>query len=156
MTQPYPSTIELLWGGAARHFALPVLHRIALERAVGAHFAAMAPGGEVHGGAASILRRLITDAHTTVDVRETIYQGLMGGGETPNDASRLVAQFFDARPEEESRGTAVAILTHALFMPEDVGKKAPAARKGENRKRATRVTPASTPPKSSARRRSSA
>ncbi|MDR3512626.1 MAG: GTA-gp10 family protein [Caulobacteraceae bacterium] len=48
------------------------------------------------------------------DVRQVLYQGLVGGGMPPNDAGKLVGQLVDQRPISEQVGTAYQVAIAGL------------------------------------------
>lgn len=48
------------------------------------------------------------------EIRETIRIGLIGGGQKPEDARKLVERYVDERPLDESRDLAYAIALAAL------------------------------------------
>src|SRR5215211_100792 len=77
------------------------------------------------------------------DAREIIRLGLIGGGSTPVEATRLVKLYVDARPWIESMPTAQMVLMAALVgVPDDVVGKKPAE------KTETEATTASSSPRS--------
>jgi hypothetical protein len=66
-----------------------------------------------------ILQRLQNDQWKVDDYRETILQGLMGGGRTAKEASELVKKWVDNRPAVESILPAQSILLSWLVgVPE--------------------------------------
>jgi hypothetical protein len=61
-------------------------------------------------GPAMLLYRIQTDQWKVDDYRETIFQGLIGGGLTPVEATKLVKAYVDDRPAKESLLPAQAVL----------------------------------------------
>lgn len=75
-------------------------------------------------GPAVILHELQSDAWKVDHYRETILQGLLGGGMKVEEARKLVVKWVDERPARESLLTAQAILmSWILGAPEP--KKVP-------------------------------
>ena len=74
-------------------------------------------------GLLALVRRLTEDSRVN-DYRETIRLGLIGGGEKPAIALRLVQRYVDARPAMESVPIARNIVMAALVGVKDdeVGK----------------------------------
>lgn len=64
---------------------------------------------------AVIANRLNSGAYRVADVRETIRIGLIGGGEKPDAALRLVRAYVDARPLSESWQIARIIMGGLMF-----------------------------------------
>jgi hypothetical protein len=62
-------------------------------------------------GPAMLLYRIQSSQWKVDDYRETIFQGLIGGGMKPVDASKLVKVYVDERPAQESLLPAQAILS---------------------------------------------
>lgn len=72
-------------------------------------------------GCGVLLSRLQSDHWKVDDFRETILQGLIGGGMEPIPAAALVRQYVDDRPAKESLLPAAAILM-AWIMGAPPGK----------------------------------
>jgi hypothetical protein len=67
-----------------------------------------------------ILERLMVGSWKMADVRETIRYGLIGGGQTPAQALKMVREYVEARPPVENLLAARAILSAGLMgAPEE-------------------------------------
>lgn len=83
------------------------------------------------------------------DVREPIFQGLIAGGLTPNEAGKVVRDWVDERPFAEPAPVALELLLGFLLGPQDD----PA---GELQGAPAAAPEAPSPPKRSASRKSTA
>lgn len=92
-----PTAVTIEWGGEEHIFDLKLGNVRALQEKTGI-------------GPALIAHRLQTGAWNVDDYRETLKQGLIGGGKTPNDAEKLVKQHCDERPAKESILPATCVL----------------------------------------------
>lgn len=80
-----------------------------------------------------ILDRLMSGAWRMADLRETIRYGLIGGGQTPAQALKLVREYVECRPPMESLLVARAILSAGLMgAPEESLGEAEAADQKES------------------------
>jgi len=72
-------------------------------------------------GPVELMRRLETGAWRVDDLRETLLQGLIGGGATQIEATVLIQTHFDRQPRgiAQFAPVAYAILAAAIFGPED-------------------------------------
>lgn len=76
-------------------------------------------------GPAWILTRLNTGSWRLDDIRETLFQGLLGGGMEPKKAIRLIEKWVDNRPLWDNVEIAKAVLFARLGgVPDDPPKKA--------------------------------
>lgn len=78
------------------------------------------------------------------DLREVIRLGLIGGGQTPTDALKLVQAYVDERPLLEAVPVALAIMAAALVAPEGDAPKKAKRRGGETAATAPSASPIST------------
>lgn len=110
------ANISFTWGDGARAFRLGMkeLRRLQDKTGTGPH---------------ALYMRIATKAWKVDDLRETILQGLLGGGMVAEDAAKLVKQFVDERPLLHSVTPALVILGAALSGgdEDDPEKKAPLA-----------------------------
>jgi len=104
--------VVLEWGNGTHAFALKGKQIEHLEKVCDA------PIGQ-------IAARLFSRMPAYRDVRETIHQGLIGGGAPPVTATQLMAAYFDGQPLDAANDpssplkTAVAIMQAAWFgVPE--------------------------------------
>jgi len=94
------------FGGRARTFRLRLGEAGALER-------------ECNAGIGHILMRLGTGAFYAADIRETIFQGLRGAGETDPAATALVKAVVDEEPLAEHLQLACDIIrAYILGLPD--------------------------------------
>jgi len=72
-------------------------------------------------GPVELIRRIEASAWRVDDLREPIFQGLVGGGATQLEATVLVRDNFDRQSRGYAQFTQLAydILTAAVFGPED-------------------------------------
>lgn len=81
-------------------------------------------------GIGGLCRRLFRGDFHHADITETIRLALIGGGETPTDAARLVATYAANRPLGETYPLAVAVLETLWFgqaqSQDDHGQDEPA------------------------------
>lgn len=70
-------------------------------------------------GPAELLRRYYTQTWRIDDVREVLFQGLVGGGMADGEASRLLTANFDDRPLRPFVMLAEAIVSAAIAGPPD-------------------------------------
>ena len=75
-------------------------------------------------GIGTLCRRLFAAEFRHADVTETVRLALIGGGEKPAEAERLVRVYVAGRPLAESYPLAVAIL-EALWFGAPKGEAAP-------------------------------
>lgn len=105
--------IRLAWLGGEHEFCIAQYENlIALE-------------AKCNAGMREIFDRLQTGKYRADDVRETIRLGLIGGGQTPAEALRLVKLYVDGRNWDHSALVALEVLAAALVgVPGDntVGK----------------------------------
>ena len=100
--------VNLIFAGEERAFQLPLARMRALEEKRGA--------GPMH-----LLRRFSNGDWTTDDLRETIFQGLQGGGMDSAQAARLLKSDFDDLPYQQFLGVAQTIIAAAVVgVPEKV------------------------------------
>lgn len=84
-------------------------------------------------GARRILIKLRSGDEDFDDIREVIRLGLIGGGQKPTDALKLVKRYVDDRPRGENIVSAMLILSaHIIGNPDDPVGKAPAG-EGKNK-----------------------
>lgn len=98
--------IEIAFGGEDRLFRLNIGRLRALQE-------------KVDAGPMELVNRLAAGAWRVDDLRETILQGLIGGGMTSADATRLMKSDFDDLPLAQFVPVAQAILYTALLGAED-------------------------------------
>lgn len=100
---PAPTNeFRAFFGDGARTFRLTAPLIVELERVTGA-------------GVGVLCKRLFAGEFTLDDLRHTIRLSLIGGGESPETASALVAAYVDNRPLAEIYPIAVAVLESAWF-----------------------------------------
>lgn len=85
------------------------------------------------------------------DIREPIFHGLMGGGMSPNDAGKLVAEWIDKRGFRgliENAELALALVIAGVAQPEDdqVGEPAAGTTKAKRTRKTKSPSPTSTAP----------
>jgi hypothetical protein len=95
--------ITLPWGDGDHAFRLGLDDLEALEEKCGRSIFAIAE--RLHAS---------SRAATTLEIREVLRLGLIGGGAGMTDALFKVRKFVDARPLDESRDTAYAVALAAL------------------------------------------
>lgn len=108
--------IVLAFGGEDRTFRLPLGRLRVLQERTGC-------------GPMELLRRLADGTWRVDDLRETILQGLIGGGLDQGRATKLVQQTFDDQPLQPFVTVAQAILLAAVMGAED--EDAPGEIEGE-------------------------
>lgn len=116
-------TVRLDFAGEERPFALLIRELRALQSVCDA-------------GPGELLQRFDAQRYRVDDVRETIRQGLIGGGLTDAVATKLMRDHFDNRPLAQFVVLAQIIVAAALVGVEDdpVGEpKAGAAKKPRSR-----------------------
>lgn len=87
-----------------------------------------APG--IDAGPYVVLGRLTSGAWRMEDIEHVIRLGLIGGGTTPAEASRLVRTYVRERPPMENLFLAQGVLTAGVIgAPEEEGAKKKAGRK---------------------------
>lgn len=96
------------FGGEERAFRLDIDRLRALQ-------------AKCDAGPVEIIRRIEGGAWRIDDLRETIFQGLVGGGATQLDATVLMRDHFERQPKGYAQFTPLAhdILVEAVFGPED-------------------------------------
>jgi len=114
-------SINLMWGGGAHDFALPLGELRALQDAT-------------NKGPEELLETLVSRTWRIEDVIQVIKFGLCGGGMDRKDAAPLASNTVEERPYLESSLLAKAIMTVALYGPEDdpLGKPKRATSPQEN------------------------
>lgn len=70
-------------------------------------------------GPQTLLQRLMDGSWRVDDVRETILQGLIGGGMAQHEATNLLGRYFDDLPMTQFVATASGVLLAALVGTED-------------------------------------
>lgn len=123
--------LSRLFGGEIRLFRLPLGRLRHLEKACGRT-------GELAG-------RLLTGTWGVEDIRQPILHGLIGGGLSEPEASRLVLAFVDRQPLAAHVGLAAEILAALINGAEDAAAEA-AAEAGENPPPGASAAPATSPP----------
>jgi len=98
--------VRLSWAGGEHGFALPLARLRALQDNCAA-------------GPEEIFNRLRLGAWRVDDVIEPIRLGLIGGGLPESEAGPLVIRLVDQQELARLKLTAIAVLAHALFGPED-------------------------------------
>lgn len=98
--------IELSFGGEDRLFRLNIGRLRALQE-------------KVDAGPMELLSRLSAGTWRVDDVREVLLQGLIGGGMSSADATRLVKTDFDDLPLQPFVQIAQAVVMTALVGAED-------------------------------------
>lgn len=98
--------VVLPFGGEDRPFRLPIGRLRALQE-------------KVDAGPMELLNRIATGTWRVDDLRETILQGLIGGGMTSADATRLLKSDFDDLPLGQFTTIAQAALFAAVIGVED-------------------------------------
>nr|WP_315026862.1 gene transfer agent family protein [Brevundimonas diminuta] len=98
--------IEIAFGGEDRPFRLNIGRLRALQE-------------KVDAGPMELVNRLSAGAWRVDDLRETILQGLIGGGMTSAEATRLMKSDFDDLPLAQFVPIAQAILYTTLLGAED-------------------------------------
>lgn len=106
------TAITIEWGGEEHTFDLKLGQVRALQEKTGV-------------GPALLAHRLQSGQWNVDDFRETLKQGLIGGGKSPNDAEKLVKQHCDERPAKESVLPATLILLSWINGAPQGKKKAP-------------------------------
>lgn len=135
--------IELAFGGEDRVFRLPLGRLRALQE-------------KCDAGPMELLQRFVTGAWRVDDLRETILQGLIGGGLDQASATKLVQSYFDDEPLQPFLPLAQGIIMASVVgtgdedLGEPVGEEAVTPPSPEENS----ASPASTAPaRSSATRR---
>lgn len=124
--------ITLDWADGRYAFDLPLKSLRALQEKTGA-------------GPALVLMRLQSGQWQVDDYRETLFQGLIGGGMAPLQARKKIEAYCDGRPASECLLTAQAVLSAFIAgAPEEKPGKGRATKK----KRAAKPGAASTLPPS--------
>lgn len=101
---PRDARITLDFGDGTYEFRLAWAQLIALQE-------------KTDAGPYFILQRLVNGDWRVQDIAEIIRQGLIGGGKTPVEATKLVKLYVEQRPLMETDGpltTAVKVLNAAL------------------------------------------
>lgn len=98
--------IEIAFGGEDRTFRLPIGRLRALQE-------------KVDAGPMELLHRIAAQTWRVDDLRETILQGLIGGGMSSADATRLLKSDFDDLPLAQFTTIAQAVLFTAVLGAED-------------------------------------
>lgn len=119
--------IEITWGDGEHKFNIARLKCVLeLEEKCGA-------------GVAEIFQRIQESRWKFNDIRETLRLGLIGGGETPEKALRLINRYCDDRPWAENVLPAQAVLIAAMVgvVGDNLEKKAQTEWAKESRSTAT-------------------
>lgn len=95
-------TVTHFFGDGEKPFALPYELATELEKKTGF-------------GIGALFGRLINRTFALADIVETIRLGLIGGGASPQDASRLVDAYAKSRPLTETFPIALAVLESVWF-----------------------------------------
>lgn len=113
------ASITLQWGDSDCTFALRWGELAKLQEATDA-------------GPFVILDRLNDGRCRLEDISEVIRWGLVGGGKTPAEATKLVRLYVEGRPPAENRLTAQVIMSAACFgaPEEEIEKKSEAPNPG--------------------------
>lgn len=98
--------IRLAFGGEERLFRLPIGRLRALQE-------------KTDCGPQELAERLFGNTWRVDDVRETILQGLIGGGATQAEATRLLGLYFDDLPIRQFVPLAIGVVMAALVGSED-------------------------------------
>ncbi|MGR3376059.1 gene transfer agent family protein [Salipiger abyssi] len=99
-------SLRLIWAGGEHEFALPIGALRGLQ-------------GARDAGPEQILNRLRLGEWQIDDAVQVIRWGLHGAGMEAGEAARLVTPLVDLHPLAQFKLTALAVLSHALFGPED-------------------------------------
>lgn len=67
-------------------------------------------------GPLALYRRLVDGTWRVLDVREVIRIGLIGGGQKPQDATRLVRRYVDAEADWIEHARIAAAIVGAIFV----------------------------------------
>ena len=125
---------RLTFAGEERLFRLPIGRLRAVQE-------------KTDCGPVELHNRFVAGGWRIDDVRETILQGLIGGGMNANDALKLMQTHFDDLPVAQFVDTAFDIMCATLFgvADETVGEKAAGAEKPKRRSRVAKsASPTST------------
>lgn len=98
--------IELAFGGEDRMFRLPLGRLRALQE-------------KTDCGPMELIQRFVAGTWRVDDVRETLLQGLIGGGMDQASATKLVQAFFDGEPIQPFVVTAQGVVMAAVLGVED-------------------------------------
>jgi hypothetical protein len=110
-------SIELTWAGEERRFCIGIGEFRNLQESVNARRVLISASPV---GPAALLQMLRTNDAWPDDVRDVLKAGLVGGGATATEASRLLVRQFDGKPLLEHTKTAFLILLAGLVgVPED-------------------------------------
>lgn len=120
-------SVTLPWGGEERRFALHIGELRALQtkcdagpEEIAARLAPTVTALDNEVGFADAVRLGLVGHWRIDDVRETILQGLIGGGLAPHDATVLVLTYVDGRPLRENTSTAYLVLLASIQgVPEE-------------------------------------
>lgn len=98
-----PTTeVKAFFGDLKRSFKLTAPMIIELERVTGA-------------GIGGLAKRLIANEWKLFEVSEIIRLAMIGGGETPENASALIAAYVTSQPLGASQALALTIIEAAFF-----------------------------------------
>ena len=122
------TSVTFTWGGAKRTFALPNAQMRDLQKITGV-------------GPAKLLQRLFEGEWFLDDLRETVRQGLIGGGEIASAADKLIADYFDPEPKHLQTKLAQAILGAWLLGVKDAQREKRAGEGARTRRRRRQRTP---------------
>lgn len=130
-------TIRLAWSAGEHEFCIgKIEHQLILEERCDAGIFEIAE--RLESVALASAEKRIGGRARVNDIRETIRLGLIGGGEKPDQAMRLVKAHVDGRPMLESVLLAYQILAATLSgVPGDTPGKGEADRAAEQASRST-------------------
>lgn len=110
-------SVELMWAGENRRFRIGIGEFRGLQESVNSRRVLISA---TPVGPAALLQMLRTNDAWPDDVRDVLKAGLVGGGVTVTEASRLLIRQFDGKPLLEHTKTAFLILLAGLVgVPED-------------------------------------
>lgn len=123
-------SVTLPWGGEERVFQLRIGELRALQakcdagpEEIAARLAPTVTALDNEVGFGDAVRLGLTGRWRIDDVRETLLQGLIGGGMAPQDATVLVLTYVDGRPLRENAAPAYLVLMAAISgVPDEPGK----------------------------------
>jgi len=113
-------SIELAWAGEDRRFRIGIGEFRSLQESVNARRVLISAPLV---GPAALLQMLRTNDAWPDDVRDVLKAGLVGGGVTLTEATKLLIRQFDGKPVLEHTKTAFLILLAGLVgVPDDEPK----------------------------------
>lgn len=99
-------TVNAFFGDGERPFALHDGKSLDLVRELQT---------KLDAGPMVVFRRIYSGNYVIDDIREVLRLGLIGGGATASEASRLVKLYLDREPLVEHAGLALEVLSAVLF-----------------------------------------